>query len=73
MEFPQKKKKKKKIPYKKIVKDVLKIFLEVDSILCPNLFDYSSLSFLILWFCLGASSPSFLFNFYLGLANICLV
>ena len=40
--------KKKKIPYKKIVKDVLKIFLEVDSILCPNLFDYSSLSFLIL-------------------------
>ena len=40
--------KKKKNPLQKIVKDVLKIFLEVDSILCPNLFDYSSLSFLIL-------------------------
>ena len=43
-----KKKKKKKNPLQKIIKDVLKIFLEVDSILCPNLFDYSSLSFLIL-------------------------
>ena len=41
-------KKKKKNPLQKIVKDVLKIFLEVDSILCPNLFDYSSLSFFIL-------------------------
>ena len=43
-----KKKKKKKIPYKKIVKDVLKIFLEVDSIMWSNLFDDLSLSFLTL-------------------------